>query len=913
MKKLIYTTFLLVTANFCLAQKPAVDFTAIDNWSFVTRPAITNDGKYALYNTATSQYHASATDKMVIKQIGGNWKKELTGIASASFTADSHTLIGIMPGDSLCLLKLGGATAEYIPSAQGFSLFSFGKQDYLLVRKMFALKEILLKDLQTGKDQVFPGVVDFTVSPNGSKLILHIGGTKESGGQEQLAVYDLLTHKQTEIFKGFGFTNYVFTKDENKMAFAAMQVVNKHFVHIFYSYKFGEAAPVKILDDQLAGIDTSLSIERIGHFTRDGRRLFFTVKAKPVTPKPATGVMVDVWNYQDAKLQSVQLLATKPSMFSMPGGPELPAVLNLDNGKTLVLSGPDDNSMYFPEEYSDDYIFRYQQAGTIDEMRWSKASAWANFQINTKTGERTLLDIAPGFFRGLSPDGRFLIGSYSNGHDLFARELATGKTVNLTSTLPVPGIDETADGPLGKPSEWSQAGWFENDAAALLYDKYDIWQVDPSGKKPAINLTGGYGRAHHIVLRFLDSFHADLLKGNETLLLSAFNPDTKENGFYSLQVNKPGEPKLLTMGQYFYSVSIYDGLIKAKNANVWVVNRQTASESPNYFTTSDFKTLTPLSDVHPEKNYNWLTSELMSWKDTDGTIMQGILYKPENFDPAKKYPVVFNYYDKLSEKLNEYLRPDLSMDNINIPWYVSQGYLVYTPDINYKTGHPGQSAYNSVAGAAKMLSAYPWVDAAHMGIQGHSFGGYETDNIIARTGMFAAAISASGVSDLISAYNYIWDTGDTNQQHEESGQGRIGATLWERQDLFIENSPVLKADKVTTPLLLMSNIADGGVPYTQGVEMFLSLRRLGKRAWMLQYDNEAHSIIGAAARKDYSIRMNQFFNHYLKDDAAPIWMLKGVPATKKGIDSGLELSTEKDANGKPVTPGPGLVKDNSNQ
>lgn len=908
MKSILHTILLLLLANFCFAQKPPVGFNECDNWAYVTRPAISNDGKYVMYNVGTSRYHLSDNGKMIVQQVGGSWKKELAGVINASFTADSRTIVA-NKGDTLCLLKLGGEPAGYITSVQSFKLFSLGKQEYLLARKLPATKELLLKNLNTGKEQTFTGVIDFMVGPGCGKLVIRIGGTKESGGQEQLCVYDLITQKQTEIAKGFGLTNYVFNRDESKLAFAALQLANKHLEHVFYSYTFGDPAAVKILDNHSAGIDTSMNISQITRFSKDGQRLFFTVEAKPAPPVAPKGVMVDVWSYLDPKPQSVQLIESGPNRFP-PLDPEIPAVLNLETQKAIILAEPGDIKDAISEENCDDYLFRSRQEGDGLETKWNKTAVKEFFKTNTKTGERTTIDLKIAGFNVFSPDGRFVVGTKPGSNDIFSVEPATGKTVNMTGNLPVPKFDAGGDFPGPKPSEWVQCGaWLMNDAV-LLYDKYDIWQLDLTGTKPAINLTGGYGRKAHIILRLTESPHSGVLKGTETILLSAFNPATKENGFYNMQLGKSHDPELLTMGPclYHWDGVTFDAPVKAKDANVWVVTRQTASESPNLFVTSDFKTFVPLTDIHPEKNYNWLTSELMSWKDTDGTVMQGILYKPENFDPAKKYPVIFNYYDKMSDRLNEYLRPDLTMDNINIPWYVSHGYLVYTPDIHYKIGHTGESVLNSVVGAAKMLMAYPWVDAAHMGIQGHSFGGYETNYLVTHTNMFAAAMAAAGVSDLVSGYNYLWDLGGTNQDHEENGQGRIGATLWNGRDLYIENSAVLKAYKVTTPLLLMNNILDGAVPYTQGVEMFLSLRRLGKPVWMLQYDGEHHNIVGPMAMKDYTIRMNQFFDHYLKGAAAPTWMLKGIPAAKKGIDSGYELSTELDANGKPVTPGPGLLK-----
>ncbi len=300
-----------------------------------------------------------------------------------------------------------------------------------------------------------------------------------------------------------------------------------------------------------------------------------------------------------------------------------------------------------------------------------------------------------------------------------------------------------------------------------------------------------------------------------------------------------------------------------------------------------------MSNLQPQKDYNWLTAELVNWTLPDGQPSQGILYKPENFDPTRKYPVIFNYYEKQSDGLFDYLEPGLSGSaNIDISWYVSRGYLVFLPDIHYKIGHTGESIVNSVVSAAEYLSKMPWVDSKRMGINGHSWGGYETNYLVTHTDIFAAAAEGAGASDMISNYGSIAGTYQgLNQSNMEAGQHRIGATLWQRPDLYIENSAILKADQVTTPFLMMHNKADEVVPWPQAIELYLDLRRLGKKVWLLQYDNEGHNIHDPKNQIDYTIRLTQFFDHYLKDAPPPRWMTEGIPARLRGVERRLELDT----------------------
>lgn len=274
-----------------------------------------------------------------------------------------------------------------------------------------------------------------------------------------------------------------------------------------------------------------------------------------------------------------------------------------------------------------------------------------------------------------------------------------------------------------------------------------------------------------------------------------------------------------------------------------------------------------------------------------GNYSQGILYKPEDFSPQKKYPLIFYYYERLSDNLNVYINPSASTGPMNIAWFVSHGFLVFTPDIYYKIGYTGESAYRSVVSAADFLSKMPFVDEKKMGIQGHSFGGYETNYIVTHTNIFAAACAAAGVTDFVSAYGQL-SGGISRQYLYEVGQSRIAGTLWEKTDSYIRNSPVFYANRVNTPILLMYNKEDPAVPFSQGIEFFTALRRLNKRVWLLQYDGEGHRMEeNGQAAQDYNIRLTQFFDHFLKNVLAPKWMTKGLPAKMKGIDNGLELDT----------------------
>ena len=156
--------------------------------------------------------------------------------------------------------------------------------------------------------------------------------------------------------------------------------------------------------------------------------------------------------------------------------------------------------------------------------------------------------------------------------------------------------------------------------------------------------------------------------------------------------------------------------------------------------------------------------------------------------------------------------------------------------------------------------------------------------------MFKAAWAGAPVANMTSAYGGIrWESGVNRQFQYEKSQSRIGATLWQKPQLYIENSPLFHLDKVTTPLVIMHNDADGAVPWYQGIELFTAMRRLGKKVWMFNYNGQGHGLTQRQDMKDYHIRMQQFFDWILKGEKPAKWITEGVPAVKKGKDWGLEL------------------------
>ena len=412
----------------------------------------------------------------------------------------------------------------------------------------------------------------------------------------------------------------------------------------------------------------------------------------------------------------------------------------------------------------------------------------------------------------------------------------------------------------------------------LIYDQFDVWAVSPDGKKRH-RITEGYGREYHLSFRLtrLDR-DAVAFKADAPLLLQATDTETMASGFYRDQVQGTALPQKLIMADKAYGYPA-----KAEKADRLLFTRQAVDEYPDLWTSDlDFTQVQKITDLGTQMDgYVWPQAELRSFKSADGIPLKGILLKPDNFDPNTKYPLMVYIYETLHEGLHRYRHPSPG-SSINYSYYVSNGYLVWMPDIEYHTGYPGQDALKCVLPGIQMLIREGLVDEKAIGIQGHSWGGYQIAYMITQTDIFAAVEAGAPVSNMTSAYGGIrWGSGMVRQFQYEKTQSRLGGTLWEVPLRYIENSPVFWADKVNTPIMMMHNDEDDAVPWYQGIEYIMALRRLGKEAYMFNYNGEKHGLRKRVSQEDWTIRLAEFFDHHLKGAPMPDWMKSGIHAWDK--------------------------------
>lgn len=573
------------------------------------------------------------------------------------------------------------------------------------------------------------------------------------------------------------------------------------------------------------------------------------------------------------------------------------AVLTKGDSKVVSLGNDSTETIFLVDEGNADFVLGTSTRNNRVAVQWQGFAMQSAYIISLKDGSRKpVAKNIRGFFSA-SPSGKYVSWYDWQKKQWFAYNVADGTTASISKNIKVPVWDEDDDHP-DDPPPHGLMRWHANDQFVYIYDKYDIWKCDPDGKEMPVNLTAGLGRKNNITYRYtLLDREERFLKDGQQMLLDVFDHKTKGSG---LEYYVAGQ-SFTSRTPVIYPLAVF-GFLKAKQTDALTYLTMSPSISPNVTVSklnenigNNIASATMLSSTNPQqKDYNWLTVELHKWKMFDGKMAEGLLFKPENFDSTKKYPVIFYFYEKNVDTRYAYRTPAPSASTVNIPYFVSNGYIVFDPNIYYKDGEPGESAYNSVVSAAKYLSKMKWIDSTKMAIQGQSWGGYQVAYLVTRTRMFAAAGAGAPVANMTSAYGGIrWGTGLNRQFQYERSQSRLGGTLWERRDLYIKNSPLFKADKITTPLLIMHNDADGAVPWYQGIEYFTALRRLGKKVWMLQYNGEDHNLVERRNRKDLSIRLGQFFDHYLKGAPAAKWITDGVPATLKGIDWGTEVTEKK--------------------
>ncbi|MCF0159400.1 MAG: S9 family peptidase, partial [Bacteroidaceae bacterium] len=621
-------------------------------------------------------------------------------------------------------------------------------------------------------------------------------------------------------------------------------------------------------------------------FSANGQRLTFgTAPAPRQTDKnilAANRPNVQVWSWDEPVQYTVQDYNK-----DRDSKKTYTAVYDLNSRKAVQIATKEIPNLTTNGNLNADYALLSANEAYSRSSMWEGRSRNDYYSVNLNTGEKKLLKKGDYTRYRLSVEGRYAYG-YSEMDSIWRTiDMQTGQEYALTDkTFGAWNTDNDVPDYAGS---YGNGGWMGNDEFLLLYDRYDIYKVPAQGG-PMQKLTTN-GRESLIQYRFAQAATEDGVEKardpKEIQILTGFNEVTKGHGYYRIDLAKTKKvtaPVQLIAGDFMLG-----GFTKAKEADAWMFTKETYEVYPElHVADAAFKRVAQIThEGEQQQSFIWGTAELISWTSYQGKKLEGVIYKPANFDPNKKYPLLVNFYERNAETLFSYHLPQPGRSTPDYHMYNSNGYVVFNPDVRYTDGHPGESCYDCVMSGIDEVVKRGYIDEKHIGASGHSWGGYQTAYLATRTDRFAALESGAPVVNMFSAFGGIrWGSGMARDFQYEHGQSRIGKSIWEAPELYKENSPLFNMDKVTTPLLIMHNDTDGHVPWYQGIEYAVALKRLNKTYWLLNYTGEPHWPVRMANRVDFQTRMLQFFNHYLKGEPMPKWMKEGVRAVDQPYELG---------------------------
>jgi dipeptidyl aminopeptidase/acylaminoacyl peptidase len=758
---------------------------------------------------------------------------------------------------------------------------------------------LMLRDLATGDTVRIADVSSYAFADSGTALAYTVSvknGGDADGVYLRSVAGPIASGETKRVLAGPGrYQGLTFDRSGRQLAFLTDRdefPKNKARFALYYSTG-GDPARIAVRHDGV-GTDMVVAANAAGsmQFTKAGDALIFGVGPTPADSVPADSLtekaVFDLWHYKDQYIQPSQKFsagALRAPYYTAMYWPGASRWVQLGNDSSWDVRLSEDAKTGLAVSN-----YPYRISGMWGDERYDlfvvdpASGKWKPFKQGLP-GTSGPVPTPGGRANGggdvaFSPGGKYAL--LFENKSWSAYDVARGKTVNLTRRLANVRFDNETDDHPAAASPWGVAGWTTGDDRVLVYDRFDVWSIDPTGVAPPKNITGGVGRAKHIVFRVTRVDRDDpYINSNAPVLLKAVDFETKDEGFWNVSLADAKPAKIVMVPK---SVGF---IAKAKHADQLLLTEQTFRDFPDLWTGASLTSLAKISEANPQQSqFRWGTSSLIHFTNANGVRLKAELIKPDGFDPKKKYPLMVNIYELRSQELNRYENPTPNGSaEVNVTTYVSKGYVVVKPDIIYTTGHPGESALATLVPIVKALIDSGFVDPKRVGLSGHSWGGYQDLYVATRTNVFRAIASGAPVSNMTSAYGGIrWGGGINRSMQYERTQSRIGATPWDNPALYLENSALFHLPNVHTPLMVMANDDDGAVPWYQGIELYIGLRRLGKEVYLFDYNNDNHGIGKRANAVDWDIREQQYFDHFLLGGPIPEWMDKGIPYVKKGRD-----------------------------
>ena len=884
--RLLVTTLFLFSTALLAQDKKALSLEDYAQWNRIQQVALSPDGAWMTY-----AYNPNEGDATIyVRKVEGDTIHSNMNGKRVAFSSDSKW-VGFLTdppekqkknrASDLQLLHLASNELTTVKDARSFSIAEGAK--FIAIHKNVADRkaehkgsDLLLRDLNAGTTMNIGNVSAYAFNKTGSLLAYTVDADEDSGNgvfvidlanlrtwplHTEAATYSQMRWNESgdQLAVLYGNTAEGMVERDNSLFWAwgltsgMTTGASRQTYHTEDDNSFPEGSVIS-------------EYRRLG-WNEAGDQLFFGIKAQheKVKKEDELKANVDVWHWKDERVQSRQEVSAGRDRRATHL-----SVLNLENKRFVQLATEDMPTLLTNDKNT--FAVGYLDAPYRGDV--TRPANYADvYAIDTRTGNKELIVKDTYWKYGISTDGQWML--YGSKGEAFGYHFASKKTVNLTTKTGADFENKDFDRPVEKPI-YGVAGWSKDGKHVLLNHKFDVWAISLNEDK-AVNLTQGMGDENSIRFRLtqLDP-EAEGYDLSEPLLLSAYGEWTKKSGYYSLKMGK--KPKALR-----YEDMAIGRPIKAKNTDRIVFTQQTFVDFPDYYTSDlSFKKPQRMTEANPQQaDYAWGRRVLVDYTNARGRKLQATMALPAGYEEGKKYPMLVYFYEKMSQRHHLYSMPTYD-DRPHMSTYASNGYLVLMPDIVYDEGKPGSSALDDVTSAVKQVIKQGYADPERIGIQGHSWGGYESSFILTQTDMFACVVTGAPLTNLISMYNVAYKrTGNLNGPLLEWSQGRMGVSPWDNMELYRSQSPIHHAQNIKTPFLILHGTSDGAVDWLQGLEFYTTARRLGKEVILLSYPGEPHHLRKEDNQKDFQIRMKQYFDHYLQGTPAPLWMKEGIPHLDK--------------------------------
>lgn len=740
---------------------------------------------------------------------------------------------------------------------------------------------LFIRNLSTGHEDTIQNVKDYTFAEK-SAVVAYAQCIGDSVAKYNISLKYLKKDSTVRITNDlFEIKNISLDSKGLKLVFLGLEKKSDELQKPYNLYlkNPNDNFAARVSDNFLSiPVDHNITADKKISWSESDKRFFFGIA--PLRPEKDTSklddeiVNVEIW-YHD----SPRLFTQMESTLEDDRKKSYQVMYDTDSNSFDQLENDNLERSILSKKGDGRYILLLKSKPYQKAVTWNGESLKDLILFDTETKTTTLISTAESGNPVFSPEGRFVY--WWSRPDSIWKTFDTQKSI--LSYLGLWSISKFQDEENDVPAladAYGIAGWLPGDKAAIVYDRYDLWSIDPTDPFNYKSLTNG--RNERIVNRMIDlDKENENIDSEEKILLHQYNEITRGESYSWLDLNTGQISK--SLGGLF---SLTKNVIKAPKNNQFIFTKEDFATFPDLLLSdSDFNKYKKISDVNPQqKDYGWGSAKLFSWTNYNGQKNDGMVFYPPFFNPEKKYPLIVNFYERSSEGIFKHRAPEAHRSSINYTYYTNLGYVIFNPDIKYVTGQPGDDCYNAVESGVDALLKSGYIDPNRMALQGHSWGGYQIAYLLTKTGRYTCAEAGAPVVNMVSAYGGIrWESGMSRMFQYEKSQSRLGATLWENPEMYHKNSPIYELPKVTTPVLILHNDGDGAVPWYQGIEYYMALRRLGKPAWLLNYNGEPHWPVKWQNRLDFNIRLEQFFNHFLMDGPLPLWMKEGNTPIEKGI------------------------------